>query len=73
LQRLDAVEPIESPERAHLAALAADIGRHLSRPSQPREMGKSALPEPPGEPIGGGFETFDTFEILGDCSFADGQ
>ncbi len=78
LQRLDAIEPLEAPERAHLASLASDIGRHLSRPSAPREAAKAAQREPPGEPIGGGFGSFESmgsmgsmgsFETLGDCSF----
>jgi hypothetical protein len=67
LQKLDAVEPAGAAERAHLAALAADIGRHLSRPSAPREPARAAQPAPPGEPIGGAGPA--ALETLGDCSF----
>jgi len=52
LQRVDKVEPLDAGERAHLAALAAEIGRHLARAVPPREPLRGALPEPPGEPIG---------------------
>jgi hypothetical protein len=52
LQRLDKVVPLDSGERAHVAALAAEIGRHLARAVPPRETPRGALPEPPGEPIG---------------------
>lgn len=52
LQRVDRVESIDAAERAHLAGLAAEIGRHLARPAAVREPARSALAEPPGEPIG---------------------
>jgi hypothetical protein len=57
LQRVDRVESLDASERAHLAGLAAEIGRHLARPAAVREPARSALAEPPGEPIGGaGFD-----------------
>jgi hypothetical protein len=52
LQRVDKLAPLDAGERAHLAALAAEIGRHLARSAPPREAPIGALPEPPGEPIG---------------------
>lgn len=52
LQRADRVESIDASERAHLAGLAAEIGRHLARPAAAREPARSALAAPPGEPIG---------------------
>ncbi len=66
LQRIDLIEPVEEIERSHLAALAAEIGRHLSRPSPPREPGRAALPEPPGEPIGGAWGELDSAD---GCAF----
>jgi hypothetical protein len=52
LQRVDRVESLDAAERAHLSGLAAEIGRHLARPAAVREPARSALTEPPGEPIG---------------------
>lgn len=52
LQAIDKIEPIDAGERAQLAALAADIGRHLARPEPPAESPRAARPAPPGEPIG---------------------
>lgn len=65
LQRIDQLEPLDGGERAHLDSLAAEIGRHLARPSPARDLAPVARPEPPGEPIGGGFE----IEALGECGF----
>ncbi|HEX9798530.1 MAG TPA: zinc-dependent metalloprotease [Thermoanaerobaculia bacterium] len=66
LQRMDQVEPLDAAERAHFDALAAEIGRHLSRPSPPREPARVAEPEPPGEPIGG---LAGALESLDECGF----
>jgi hypothetical protein len=52
LQRLDRTAPLDGAERAHLAGLAAEIGRHLARPASVREPSRSAPPPPPGDPIG---------------------
>jgi len=64
LQRLDQAVPLDESEKAHYDALAAEIGRFLSRPSAPREPAKGALDEPPGEPIGGA-----SWPELGECGF----
>ncbi|HSM15145.1 MAG TPA: hypothetical protein VLA66_13840, partial [Thermoanaerobaculia bacterium] len=55
LQVLDEEVAEELDGRAHSAALAAEIGRHLARPAESRTLAPAALPEPPGPPIGAGF------------------
>jgi len=67
LQRIDQITPLDTSERSHFDSLGAEIGRHLARPSPPREPSRTAQPEPPGEPIGSGGET------LGDCDFGEGH
>ena len=52
LQRLERLEPLDAIERAHLAGLSAEIGRHLARPAPTRAPSDAALPPPPGDPIG---------------------
>ena len=67
LQRIDQISPLDTAERSHFDALGAEIGRHLARPSAPREPSRTAAPEPPGEPIGSAPET------LGECDFGAGD
>jgi hypothetical protein len=70
LQRLDQMVPLDGAERAHLDALAAEIGRHLARPAPAREIARAAQPEPPGEPIGGLGEALPAeLATLGECGF----
>ncbi|OQC38815.1 MAG: hypothetical protein BWX64_01797 [Acidobacteria bacterium ADurb.Bin051] len=66
LQQLDALEPLDAGEKAHLAFLTAQLGRHFARPA-PTATDRGRVPlAPPGEPIGGGLET-----LLGaDCGVA---
>lgn len=52
LQRIDKVVALDGGERAHFAALAADVGRHLARPAGPVAAPRAARRPPPGEPIG---------------------
>ena len=52
LQRLDRLVPLDGSERAHVAALSAEIGRHLARPAAPSVNARTAGVEPPGDPIG---------------------
>ncbi len=52
LQRLDRMEPLDGSEKAHFAALAAEIGRHLARPAPAGASQRVAPVEPPGDPIG---------------------
>jgi len=56
LQRIDAMEPEDEAQRAHFDALVAEIGRHLARPAPAREPSRAAQAEPPGEPIGAGYD-----------------
>lgn len=54
LQRLDAIEPIDAEEKAHLALLTADLGRFLARPAPSSGRLPVAPPPPPGDPLGDG-------------------
>ena len=65
LQRVDEAVSLDAAESAHFDALAAEIGRHLARPLPPRAATRSALPEPPGEPIG-------SAPGLAECEYSDG-
>jgi len=67
LQRIDQLAPVDRAEQAHLDAMAAEIGRFLARPAPSRELGPTALPEPPGDPIGSRFGLLPP--ELGDCGF----
>jgi len=53
LQRLDALEPLDGGEKAHLAYLTSRLGRHLARPAPAAPVHGGAAPAPPpGDPIG---------------------
>ena len=66
LQKLDQIAALDASERAHLAGLTAEIGRHLARPAPERQPSRAALPAPPGDPIGA---TLLRAAELGECGF----
>ncbi len=66
LQRLDRLVPLDGSERAHLAALSSEIGRHLARPAAPSASARTAGVEPPGEPIGAALLESSWFD---ECEF----